>query len=139
MSHCLSFKFLCVQLLRHLPALPPAAASPSSASAAAAADGAPIAHPARSFPRALRRALPLRVLQLISLMRAAQTRLIQAAAGAGDGAMAPPPDLALITLQQLLIHHMPTVHTSHYFHVGEIQQKVKGEGEEEQKQNEMEE
>jgi len=72
-----------VQLLRRLPAVKASASS--------------IAKPWQSFPRALRRALPLRLLQLVTLLRSSHATLVAAAKAAGRD---PPPDLSADMLRQ---------------------------------------
>jgi len=76
-----------------------------------------LAAPSVSFPRALRRALPLRLLQLVSVLRGAHAQLVQAAAAQG---LPPPPDLTADMLQQLVKDTMPQLFaTSKLFHVAE--------------------
>lgn len=77
------------------------------------------ARPHLSFPRALRKALPLRLLQLATLLRGTQQQLAAAAQHA-PGAGADPdasalPDLAAATLRQIIEHDMPAVRTSLIF------------------------
>jgi hypothetical protein len=74
-----------VQLLRRLPAVKVSSSSSS------------IAKPWQSFPRALRRALPLRLLQLVTLLRSSHAQLVVAAKAAGRD---PPPDLNADMLRQ---------------------------------------
>jgi hypothetical protein len=73
------------QLLRRLPAVKVSSSSSS------------VAKPWQSFPRALRRALPLRLLQLVTLLRSSHATLVAAAKAAGRD---PPPDLNADMLRQ---------------------------------------
>ena len=112
-----------LQLLRRLPPLPRGSVSSAPSAAAAAVSPSPAllvsARPHLSFPRALRKALPLRLLQLATLLRGTQQQLAAAAQhtpGAGADADASAlPDLAAATLRQIIEHDMPAVRTSQIF------------------------
>jgi hypothetical protein len=100
------------QIIRRLPRapiLPPSVSTPAAALA--------LARPSVSFPRAVRRALPLRLLQLLSVLRATHAQLVAAAKEQG---VAPPPDLTATMLQELVKDALPQLFcTSTLFHVAE--------------------
>ena len=91
-----------------------AAVAPSSSSSlpSSVATAAPaVAEPHLRFPRALRKAVPLRLLQLFRMLVEAQRQLQLAR----SPDLPPLPDLSAHTLRQMLMHEMPQVRMSHLF------------------------
>jgi len=90
---------------------------------AAAASNPPQAKPWQSFPRALRRALPLRLLQLVTLFRSTHAQLVSAAMACGRP---PPPELSVEALRTMLRQatpFWPPLMASELVRVGDVKEE----------------
>ena len=89
-----------IQIVRHLP--PPS--SPNHSASSSSPSSIPVSN-AAFFARAVRRALPLRLLQMVTVLRHTQSKIAEAAKQAGQ----PPPSdqLAADTIKQLVEHTWP--------------------------------